>query len=91
MSFVAALATMPGTLSDEELKSIMAGKAARGELDQEDLTPAIFEELRRYTGLELKGLTRVMEKVRSGLEGLGRAQTPPRPRRGGARIASKPP
>ena len=71
MSFVAALATMPGTLSDEELKTIMAGKAARGELDQEDLTPAIFEELRRYTGLELKGLTRLMEKVRSGLEGLG--------------------
>jgi hypothetical protein len=71
MSFVAALATMPGTLSDEELKTIMAGKAARGELDQEDLTPAIFEKLHRYTGLELKGLTRVMEKVRSGLERLG--------------------
>ena len=71
MSFVAALATMPGTLSDEELKTIMAGKAARGELDQEDLTPAIFEELRRYTGLELKGLTRLMEKTRGGLERLG--------------------
>ena len=71
MSFVAALATMPGTVSDEELKTIMAGKAARGELDQEDLTPAIFEELRRYTGLELKGLTRLMEKTRGGLEGLG--------------------
>ena len=54
MSFVAALATMPGTLSDEELKTIMAGKAARGELDQEDLTPAIFEELRRYTGSNSK-------------------------------------
>ena len=49
----------------------MAGKAARGELDQKDLTPAIFEELRRYTGLELKGLTRLMEKTRGGLEGLG--------------------
>jgi hypothetical protein len=71
MSFVAALATMPGTLSDEGLKTIMAGKAARGELDQEDLTPAIFEELRRYTGLELKGLTRLMEKTRGGLERLG--------------------
>ena len=71
MSFVAALATMPGTLSDEELKTIMAGKAARGELDQEDLTPAIFEELRRYTGLELKGLTRLMEKTAAGLNGSG--------------------
>jgi hypothetical protein len=71
VSFVAALATMPGTVSDEELKTIMAGKAARGELDQEDLTPAIFDKLRRYTGLELKGLTRLTEKTRGGLEGLG--------------------
>jgi hypothetical protein len=71
MSFVAALATMPGTVSDEDIKAIIAGKAARGELDQEDLTPAIFEELRRYTGLELKGLTRLMEKTRGGLERLG--------------------
>ena len=71
MSFVAALATMPGTVSDEELQTIIAGKAARGKLDQKDLTPAIFDELRRYTGLELKGLTRLMEKVRGGLERLG--------------------
>ena len=71
MSFVAALATMPGTVSDEDIKAIMAGKAARGELDQADLTPAIFEELRRYTSLELKGLTRLMEKTRGGLERLG--------------------
>jgi hypothetical protein len=82
---------MPGTLSDEELKTIMAGKAARGELDQTDLMPAIFEKLRRYTGLELKGLTRLMEKTRGGLERLASSLNASTARRRGARCASKSP
>jgi hypothetical protein len=65
---VNAIKKMPGVVSKEELAIIKAGKDERGWIELKDLGPEKFEELKRYTGLELKALTRMMEKTRQALQ-----------------------
>ena len=64
---VNAIKKMPDVVSKEELAIIKAGKDERGWIELKDLGPEKFEELKRYTGLELKALTRMMEKTRQAL------------------------
>jgi hypothetical protein len=66
-SLVNAIKKMPDVVSKEELAIIKAGKDERGWIELKDLGPEKFEELKRYTGLELKALTRMMEKTRQAL------------------------
>jgi hypothetical protein len=66
-SLVNAIGKMPDVVSKEELAIIKAGKDERGWIELKDLGPEKFEELRRYTGLELKALTRMVEKTRQAL------------------------
>jgi hypothetical protein len=66
-SLVNAIGKMPDVVSKEELAIIKAGKDERGWIEQKDLGQEKFEELKRYTGLELKALTRMMEKTRQAL------------------------
>ena len=51
----------------EELPAIVSGKKDRGDLEREALTPERFEELKRYTGLELKALVRMVEETERAL------------------------
>jgi hypothetical protein len=66
-SLVNAIGKMPGVVSKEELAIIKAGKDERGRIELKDLGSEKFEELKRYTGLELKALTRMIEKTRQAL------------------------
>ena len=66
---VEAIKSMPKGLivSDEELATIVSGKKDRGYLEREALTPEKFDELKRYTGLELKALVRLVEETERAL------------------------
>ncbi len=69
LSLVGAIGSMPKGLivSDEELATIVSGKKDRGYLEREALTPEKFDELKRYTGLELKALVRLVEETERAL------------------------
>jgi hypothetical protein len=69
LSLVGAIGSMPKGLivSDEELATIVSGKKDRGYLEREALTPERFDELKRYTGLELKALVRLVEETERAL------------------------
>ena len=93
-SLVNAIKKMPDVVSKEELAIIKAGKDERGWIELKDLGPEKFEELKRYTGLELKALTRMMEKTRQALHDADperpiKAPSPVRRGRCGASIALK--
>jgi hypothetical protein len=45
----------------------VSGKKDRGYLEREALTPEKFDELKRYTGLELKALVRLVEETERAL------------------------
>ncbi len=68
-SLVGAIGSMPKGLivSHEELATIVSGKKDRGYLEREALTPEKFDELKRYTGLELKALVRLVEETERAL------------------------
>ena len=68
-SVVGAIGSMPKGLivSHEELATIVSGKKDRGYLEREALTPEKFDELKRYTGLELKALVRLVEETERAL------------------------
>jgi hypothetical protein len=68
-SLVKAIGSMPKDLivSEKELAAIVSGKKDRGYLEREALTPDMFDELKRYTGLELKALVRLMEETERAL------------------------
>ena len=66
-SFVNAIKKMPEVVSEEEFAIVKAGKDTRGWIELKDLGPEKFEELKLYTGTELKALTRMVEKTRQAL------------------------
>jgi DNA polymerase type B, organellar and viral len=54
-------------VTNDELEIIIAGKAERGALESDALTVAKFDELIRYTGLELKATAQLVEATRMAI------------------------
>jgi DNA polymerase type B, organellar and viral len=66
---VEAIKSMPKDLivSENELAAIVSGKKGRGYLERAALTPEMFDQLKGYTGAELKALVRMVEETERAL------------------------
>jgi hypothetical protein len=62
MAFTGALEGFPNALNKEEYDLVVANKAERGRFKPEDI-----EEITRYTSLELKGLVKMLDTIRTSL------------------------
>jgi hypothetical protein len=65
-SLLQAIEKFPGVVTSAELEIIKKGKAERGTIAIEDVTPEILSALKKYTAAELKALSAMMEKLRGG-------------------------
>jgi hypothetical protein len=68
-TLVGAIGSMPKDLivSEKELAAIVSGKKDRGYLERAALTPEMFDQLKGYTGAELKALVRMVEETERAL------------------------